>query len=82
MNDGRPLRFRKKSSGGALERIELLNHHGIDLTRLEATASAPLDDGLDAAAAAWSAHRISLGIASTLPAPPEHVAGRKVAIWH
>ena len=52
MNDGRALRHRKKSSGGALERIELLRRQGIELTRLDAVAAIPLDDVLDAAAAA------------------------------
>ncbi len=70
MNDGRPLRHRKKSAGGALERIEILRRHGIYLTELEAAASAPLDDVLDAGAAAWSAHRIANGVAESLPIPP------------
>jgi predicted RNase H-like nuclease len=82
MNDGQPLRYRKKSSGGALERIDLLHHHGIDLAQLNATSLAPLDDVLDAAAAAWSAHRISMGTATALPDPPEVVNGRPVAIWY
>lgn len=81
MNDGRPLQYRKKSAGGALERIELLRRHGIEL-ELGPAASAPLDDVLDAAAAAWSAHRIARGAAKTLPDPPELVAGRRIAIWY
>ena len=43
INEGRPLRYRKKSAGGALERIELLRRRGIELD-LGATALAPLDD--------------------------------------
>ena len=31
MNDARPLQDRKKSAGGALERIDLLRRHGIEL---------------------------------------------------
>jgi predicted RNase H-like nuclease len=81
MNDGLPLRHRKKSAGGALERTELLRRHGIEL-ELGAAASAPLDDVLDAAAAAWSAHRIATRAAKTLPAEPEVVAGRQIAIWY
>ena len=81
MNEGRPLRYRKKSAGGALERIELLRRHGIEL-ELGSAASAPLDDVLDAAAAAWSAHRVASGAARTLPDPPELVAGRRIAIWY
>ncbi len=81
MNDGKALRYRKKSAGGALERLELLDRHRIEL-ELAATAPAPLDDVLDAAAAAWSAHRIATGAAKCLPDPPEHVAGLSVAIWY
>jgi predicted RNase H-like nuclease len=81
MNDGLPLRHRKKSAGGALERIELLLRHGIEL-ELGVAASAPLDDVLDAAAAAWTAARIAEGVARTLPEPPELVDGRTMAIWY
>ena len=81
MNDGRPLQYRKKSAGGALERIELLRRHGIEL-ELGTAASAPLDDVVDAAAAAWSAQRIATGAAKTLPDPPELVAGQQIAIWY
>jgi len=82
MNGRRPLRYRKKSAGGVLERVELLRKHGIDVTQLEGSASAPIDDVLDAAAAAWSAHRIGLGAARTLPDPPEVIEGLGMAIWY
>jgi predicted RNase H-like nuclease len=82
MNGGQPLRYRKKSAGGVLERVELLRQNGIELTQLEASSTAPMDDVLDAAAAVWSAHRIGLGTACTLPDPPEVVDGQKVAIWY
>ena len=82
MNGGRPLRHRKKAAGGVLERLELLRRHGIELEELGASALAPFDDVLDAAAAAWSAHRIAMGRAATLPEPPELVDGREVAIWY
>jgi predicted RNase H-like nuclease len=82
MNGGRPLRHRKKSAGGVLERLELLRRHGIDLNELGASGFAPVDDVLDAAAAAWSAHRIAVGTAATLPDPPELVDGQRVAIWY
>jgi predicted RNase H-like nuclease len=82
MNDRRPLSYRKKSAGGALERVTLLRRHGVEIDALQDTASAPLDDVLDAAAAAWSAHRIALGLAETLPHPPERVGGRSVCIWY
>jgi predicted RNase H-like nuclease len=81
MNAERPLR-RKKSAGGALERTSLLRRNGIELAGVLAAASAPLDDVLDAAAAAWSAHRIASGTAHTLPDPPELAGDRRVAIWY
>jgi predicted RNase H-like nuclease len=82
MNDGSPLRYRKKSAGGVLERIALLRERGIELTSLRETASAPLDDVLDAAAAAWSAQRIALGQAKTLPDPPETLGSQQICIWY
>jgi predicted RNase H-like nuclease len=82
MNGGRPLRRRKRWAGGVVERVELLRRHGIALMELDAAASVPVDDVLDAAAAAWSAHRIGLGTAHTLPDPSEVVDGRRVAIWY
>jgi predicted RNase H-like nuclease len=82
MNGGRPVRHRKKSAGGVLERLGLLGRHGIELTQLGGSASAPVDDVLDAAAAAWSAYRIATGTARTLPNPPELVDGERVAIWY
>jgi predicted RNase H-like nuclease len=81
MNGGRPLRHRKKSAGGAFERLEVLRQVGIELDRLDTAASAPLDDVLDAGAAAWSAHRIATGRAESLPDPPEAIDGQLVAIW-
>jgi predicted RNase H-like nuclease len=81
MNAEQRLAFRKKSAGGALERIALLRTHAIDLTQLREIARFPLDDVLDAAAAAWSATRIAAGTARTLPDPPEIVDGRSVAVW-
>jgi predicted RNase H-like nuclease len=80
MNDRSALRHRKKSSAGALERIALLHRNGIEIDQLEAAGTAPLDDVLDAAAAAWSAHRIALGTARTLPEEPEMIDGYPVAI--
>lgn len=82
MNDGRPLRRRKKSAGGALERLELLRRHGIELERLGPSGAVPLDDVLDAAAAAWSGQRIATGTARPLPDPPQLVDDRKTAIWY
>jgi predicted RNase H-like nuclease len=82
MNDRHPLRYRKKSAGGALERVALLRRHGVELNALQDAASVPLDDVLDAAAAAWSAHRIAVGVAETLPHPPKRVEKGSVCIWY
>jgi predicted RNase H-like nuclease len=82
MNNRQPLAYRKKSAGGALERIALLRRHGIEIDTLRETAIAPLDDVLDAAAAAWSADRIARGVAETLPSPPEPVDGMSICIWY
>ena len=82
MNGGRPLRYRKKSAGGALERIELLRRHGVTLDDVAEAAFVPLDDVLDAAAAGWSAQRIATGEARTLPDPPELLDGYATAIWY
>jgi predicted RNase H-like nuclease len=47
----------------------------------EAGKAAP-DDVLDAAAAAWGAHRIATGQAVSYPDPPQQTAaGDKIAIW-
>ena len=82
MNGGQALGHRKKSAGGALKRLELLRAAGIDLNEIEGSGSAPLDDVLDAGAAAWSAHRIANGTAKSLPDPPEEMDGYPVAIWY
>jgi predicted RNase H-like nuclease len=82
MNGGRPLGHRKKSAAGAMKRMELLRQQGIDITNLGEAGSAPLDDVLDAAAAAWTAHRILTGAAKSLPDPPESLEGLSVAIWY
>jgi len=82
MNGGDALRYRKKSAGGALERTELLRRHCIELFEIGPSATAPLDDVLDAAAAAWSAQRVAVGSARSLPDPPELVDGYPVAIWY
>ncbi len=82
MNEGQPLRYRKKTAGGVLERIEILRRHAVELDHLANAAVVPIDDVLDAAAAAWSAHRIATGVAQSLPEPPEVVNGHLVAIWY
>ena len=70
MNGMKRLKFRKKSAGGAFERLALLQKHGINIDRgsLGKAATVPLDDLLDAAACAWTAARKD---AISLPDPPE-----------
>jgi predicted RNase H-like nuclease len=82
MNGGQALSHRKKSAAGAFERLEILHRHGIDLDELGEAAPLPLDDVLDAAAAAWSANRIASGTAKTIPDPPEVVDGLALAVWY
>ncbi|MFF7233547.1 DUF429 domain-containing protein [Streptomyces sioyaensis] len=82
--EGTALLARKKSWAGQMRRRSLLAAAGIVLPDdLGAAGRTPPDDVLDAAAAAWTAHRIAHGHAHSLPGPPEHDAdGRPVAIWY
>ncbi|TJZ54108.1 DUF429 domain-containing protein [Streptomyces piniterrae] len=81
---GTALLSRKKSWAGQMARRSLLAAAGIVLPDdLGDAGRTPPDDVLDAAAAAWTAHRIARGRAHSLPDPPEHDAGgRPVAIWY
>jgi predicted RNase H-like nuclease len=80
---GEPLALGKKSGGGALLRLRLLERVGISLPPdLGPAAVAPLDDLLDAAAAAWSAHRIATGKAKTLPEVVPEASPSGGAIWY
>jgi predicted RNase H-like nuclease len=81
---GRPLETSKLSWNGLVERRALLAAQGILLpNELGLAGAAPPDDLLDAAAAAWSAHRIATGQAMTLPATPSlDPNGRPIAIWY
>ena len=77
--DGKKKRWR-----GQRARLRILAGHGIDIPEDlgAAVAAVPADDVLDAAAAAWSAHRIVTGAAFSLPDPPQLDArGRPLAIW-
>lgn len=67
--NGHPLKHGKTSWTGHITRRALLDGHGIHLPdQLGDAGNARLDDVLDAAAAAWSAHRIATGHAGRLPA--------------
>lgn len=78
---GAPL-VSKKTWNGAMRRRDLLAAQGIELPDDLATAGrVPIDDVLDAAAAAWTAGRIAAGVALCLPPDPPVEHGRPVAIW-
>lgn len=75
---------RKKSWAGMTARRTLLARNGIDLPDdLGPAGAVPPDDILDAAAAAWSAARISRGVATRLPTEDTQLdrRGRPIAIW-
>lgn len=68
MNGYQPLKLSKISWTGHITRRALLAKHDIHLPdQLGNAGNARLDDVLDAAAAAWSAHRIATGHANRLP---------------
>ena len=78
---GAPL-VSKKTWNGQMRRRALLAARGIELPDdLAAAGRVPVDDVLDAAAAAWTAGRIAAGVALCLPADPPLQDGRPVAIW-
>ncbi|MGW1882292.1 DUF429 domain-containing protein [Streptomyces sp. NPDC001970] len=81
---GQPLPHRKKSWAGQMARRSLLEAAGVVIPdELGDVGRVAPDDVLDAAAAAWSAHRIALGRARSLPDPPQRDGrGRPVAIWY
>lgn len=81
---GTPLTHGKKTWAGAVERQRLLARHGIVLDGAlgPAPGRAGVDDVLDAGAAAWTARRVHLGEAESLPDPPEPLPhGLTGAIW-
>ena len=86
---GHPL-VSKHTWNGHSERRTLLAGAGIVIPDwLENAGTAAPDDILDAAVAAWSAHRFAVGRAVPLPCPPQRAEparpgeqGRPVAIWY
>lgn len=80
----RPLTSPKSSWAGIALRRGLLVGAGIELPEdLGEAGVAGIDDVLDAAVVAWSAHRVTLGQAESFPAEP--VAGQDgivAAIWY
>jgi predicted RNase H-like nuclease len=82
---GEPLPYAKKTwRGQNLRRALLAEAGGIVLPDALGEADrVPVDDVLDAAVAAWSAHRIARGTAGRVPEKPERDAeGRRVEIRH
>ncbi|MEU6848477.1 DUF429 domain-containing protein [Actinacidiphila alni] len=84
MAGGTSLTHSKKTWRGQATRRALLAAQGVHLgDDLGEADSVPTDDVLDAAAAAWSAHRIATGAATCMPATPERdTEGRPVSIWY
>ena len=82
MNDMRRLKYRKKSAGGAFERLGLLRKHGINIYPevLGAVATVPLDDLLATRPPARGRQRVRMPCRS--PDPPESCDGLAVAIWY
>lgn len=80
---GATLSWSKMSWRGARLRRDLLGASGIVLPdEIGAGDVVPVDDVLDAAAAAWSAARIASGAAISMPDPPDvHTDGLPAAIW-
>jgi predicted RNase H-like nuclease len=67
-----------------IDRQAALASQGIVLDAVDRLVGArvPVDDLLDAAAAAWTARRLLAGVARSLPDPPQSVAsGTSIAIW-
>ena len=83
MGDG-PATRSKKTWDGQRDRLQRLRSVGIELPdQLGAAGAVPTDDVLDAAAAAWSAHRIGCGTATSVPDPPQcNERGQQLAIWY
>lgn len=80
---GCPLPYAKTTWNGQALRRTLLRDHGVVLPDdLGAAGRAATDDVLDAAVAAWSAHRIATAAAVSYPDPPQATGdGDRIAIW-
>lgn len=80
---GAPLSHPKKTWTGQELRRALLMKQGIVLPHhLGPAGQAPPEDILDAAAVAWSAHRMATGTAKSHPDPPEQARdGTCIATW-
>ena len=80
---GEPLAEKKKTWNGQRRRQLLLEAEGIVVGADLVFGAVPADDVLDAAAAAWTAMRITAGVARSLPDPPAvGEDGYPAAIWY
>jgi predicted RNase H-like nuclease len=82
---GAPLAFSKKTWNGVMERRDLLHAAGIDVPNslLGDAGTAPPDDVLDAAIAAWTARRVAQKTAGLLPASMVQTGARPTGvIWY
>ena len=85
-NDGRPLRYSKKTRSGFMERLEMIRKFfGSSLADVRAAvphSQAADDDILDAFAALWTALRVYEGTAIRIDEPEERDAfGLPMQIW-
>lgn len=85
MREKVPMRYSKKSSEGASERMEALIESGFPrmfVEQLPSDFKVGRDDFLDACAAAWTAQRIALELAERFPiASDRDACGLDMAIW-
>lgn len=81
--NGRPLTLNKRAWGGMTQRRRLLADAGIEIPDdLGEVGRVGIDDVLDAAVVAWSAHRVATGQAQCLPDPPQRFSdGLDAAVW-
>jgi predicted RNase H-like nuclease len=78
---GQALDYSKNSWNGQAIRRDALTAQGITLpATLDEGGDVPPADLLDAAAAAWSARRVTLGLARSLP--PQAAHGARGVIWY
>ena len=85
MNGRQPMRYAKKTGAGENDRIAALVQGGIPKTFLEKVLEklgSGRDDFIDACAAAWTARRVSDGMAERLPSNAVRDSrGLDMAMW-
>jgi len=79
---GAPIRAGKKTENGRTQRLAALAAAGIPRPTVLEGQGYAADDVVDACAVAWTAARHTLGLARSLPDPPERFGdGIPAAIW-